>query len=249
MSGAADAPTSGPMAAKAPLGRRDRGALLAAAISGILYVLLGLVVPPDGPPVETASAAQIREFLAEHQSARRLGALVGAVAIPTVLVFTVSLARLVRSRLPDSMLPELITGGGILIAVLHWVLAATASMTLVQVLDGTDLATVDDMTLRGWYGLSNLTHFLFDLGMAAIALVMIAFSIAALRVRLIPRWVCWLGLAFGICGALGTVGVAVAWKPLAVLWFGGLYGWMLWTLMVGLVLGLRWRQVRRNPAV
>jgi hypothetical protein len=43
--------------------------------------------------------------------------------------------------------------------------------------------------------------------------------------------------------------VAVAWKPLAVLWFGGFYGWVVWTLMLSLVLGMRWRQARRNPAV
>lgn len=249
MSRSIDSPTPGSVAPKAPFGLPDRGALLAGAISAILYVVLSLVVPPDGPPVETASAAQIRVFLADHHAALRLGALVGAVAIPTVLVFTASLARLVRSRQHGSMLPDLVTGGGILIAALHWLLAATASMTLVQVLDGTDLSAVDDTTLRGWYGLTNMTHFLFDLGMAAIALVMIAFSIAALRVGLLPRWLCWLGLAFGISGALGTAGVAVAWKPLAVLWFGGFYGWVLWTLMLGLVLGLRWRQVRRNPVV
>ena len=77
------------------------------------------------------TAAQIRVFLGEHHAALRLGALAGAAAIPIVLVFTVSLARLVRSRQPGSMLPELITGGGILIAALHWLLAATASMTLV----------------------------------------------------------------------------------------------------------------------
>jgi uncharacterized protein DUF4386 len=249
MSRSIDAPTSGSVAAKQPTGPRDRGALLAAAISGILYFILGWVIPPDGPPVETASAAQIRVFLAENHSVLRLGALVGAMAIPTMLVFTVSLARLLRSRLPGSMPPELITGGGILIAALHWLLAGTASMTLVQVLDGTDLAAVDDTTLQGWYGLANQTHFLFDLGMAAIALVMLAFSIAALRVGLLPRWLCWLGLAFGASGAVGTAGVAVAWKPLAWAWFGGFYGWVLWTLMLGLVLGLRWRQVRRNPEV
>jgi hypothetical protein len=77
---------------------------------------------------------------------------------------------------------------------------------------------------------------------------MIAFSVAALRLGL-PRWLGWVGLAFGISGALGAAGVAVAWKPLALLWFGGFYGWVLWTLMVGLVMGLRWRQVRRHPAV
>jgi hypothetical protein len=120
-------------------------------------------------------------------------------------------------------------------------------MTLVQVLDGTDLATVDDETLQGWYGLSNLSHFLFDLGMAPVALVMVAASLAALRAALLPRWLGWLGLAFGAAGALGTAGVAIAWKPLALPWFGGLVGWVLWTLLVGMTLGLRWRRGKAAP--
>jgi hypothetical protein len=226
----------------------DRGALLAAAVTGIAYFLLGLVTPPDGPPVETATAAQIRAFLVDNSAALRIGALVGTLAIPTVLVFTAALARLVRTRLPGSMHGDLIIAGGVLVAALHWLVAATASMTLVQDLDGTDLTTVDDTILRGWYGLTNLSHFLFDLGMAPIVLVMVAFSIAALRTGLVPRWLCWLGLAVGTAGALGTAGLTVAWKPLALPWFGGLFGWMLWTLMVGLVLGLRRYRMSRNSA-
>jgi hypothetical protein len=243
-----DAQTSTAAADQRLRGPQERAALLAAAISGITYFLLGLITPPDGPPVETATAAQIRVFLIENNAGLRIGALVGALAIPTVLVFTAALARLVRSRLPGSMPADLIIAGGVLVAALHWLVAATASMTLVQDLDGTDLATVDDATLRGWYGLTNLSHFFFDLGMAPIVLVMVTFSIAALRAGLLPRWLCWLGLAGSVAGVIGTAGLALAWKPLALPWFGGLFGWMLWTLMVGLVLGLRRRRMSRTPA-
>ena len=38
----------------------SRGALLAILISGILYGLVAFVPQVDGPPVETATAAQIR---------------------------------------------------------------------------------------------------------------------------------------------------------------------------------------------
>jgi hypothetical protein len=224
----------------------EHGVLLAGAISGIFYFVVAWARPPDGPGVETATAAEIRAFLSENGTALRLGALVGALAIPTVLVFTVCVARLVRRRLPGSVLADLITAGGVLIAVLHWLVAATAGMTLVQALDGTDLATVDDATLRSWYGLANLSHFLFDLGLAPVALVMVASSVAGLRAGFLPRWLSWLGLAFGTAGALGTAGVAIAWKPLALPWFGGLAGWVLWTLLVGVTLGLRWRRLRRR---
>jgi hypothetical protein len=85
--------------------------------------------------------------------------------------------------------------------------------------------------------------------MAPIALVMLAFSVAALRGALLPRWLGRLGLAFGLSGAVGTVGVAVAWKPLAVPWFGGLFGWVLWTLLVGVALGLRLRRLTPKPGL
>jgi hypothetical protein len=103
-----------PAPAAEPVGRStsERAVLLAAAISGILYFVLAWARPPDGPAVETATAAQIRVFLVENLTSLRLGAFVAVLAIPTVLVFTVSLARLVRIRMPGSVLADLITGGG-----------------------------------------------------------------------------------------------------------------------------------------
>ena len=103
----------------------------------------------DGPPVETASADQIRSFLTlNNTSGLRASATAGALAIPLILIFTVSLARLIRSRSAGSPLADLVVGGGVLVAVWHWLVVAVASTTLVQALDGTRLATVDDATLR-----------------------------------------------------------------------------------------------------
>jgi Domain of unknown function (DUF4386) len=227
-------------------GPSDRATLLAAAISGLLYVLLVFVPQVDGPPVETASADQIRSFLTEHDTGLRASATAGALGIALVLVFTVSLARLIRGQSIGSPLADLVVGGGVLVAVWHWLMVAGASMTLVQTLDGTDLATVDDATLRSWYGMSNLTHFFGDLGMVAMATVMTATSIAVLRTGLFPRWQGWLGLILGIGGAVGTIGITIAWGPLANAWFVGIFGWFLWTLVLAVTCGLRLRPRSRR---
>jgi len=224
----------------------DRGAHLAAAISGLLYVLLVFVPQVDGPPVETASAGQIRSFLADNVTGLRASATAGALAIPLVLVFTVSLARLIRRRSAGSPLADLVVVGGALVALWHWVVVAGASMTLVQTLDGTDLATVDDATLRGWYGLTNFTHLFADLGMVAMATVMAATSLAALRTGLFPRWVSWLGLVIATGGAIGTVGITIAWGPLSNVWFVGIFGWWAWSLILAVTCGLRLRSSARS---
>lgn len=227
----------------------DRSALLAAVISGLLYVVVAFVPQVDGPPVETASADQIRSFLAEHDSGLRILALAAALAIPLVLVFITALARLIRGRIPGSQLADLVVAGGVLVAIWHWVVVAGTSTTLVQELDGYDLARVDDATLRGWYGLSNFTHFFADLAMLGIATVMAAASIAALRTGLFARWLGWLGLVFATGGVVGTIGITLAWKPLAVVWFLGIFGWWLWVLIVAVTCGVRFRRRDARAAI
>jgi hypothetical protein len=226
--------------------RSDRSVLLAAAISGTLYALGALVTQVDGPPVETATAAQIRAFLAEHETGLRIAATAGALAIPLVLIFTVSLARLIRNRQPSSPLADLVIGGGVLVAIWHWLVVAGTSTTLVQSLDGTNLATVDDATLRGWYGLSNFTHLFADLGMPAIATVMAATSITALRTGLFARWLGWLGLFLATGGAIGTIGITIASPALATAWFLGIFGWWPWALTIAVTCGLRLRRRTRR---
>jgi hypothetical protein len=223
-----------------------RGALVAAAVSGVLYAAGAFVPQVDGPPVETATADQIRTFLSDNDTAIRVAAAGSALAMVLILVFTVSLARLIRLREPGSAFADLVLGGGILVALWHWVMVAGTSSTLVQELDGTDLATVDDATLRGWYGLTNFAHLFGDLGMIGMVAVVGGASVAALRSGLVARWTAWLGLVITTCGLLGTLGITLAASALSNFWFGGIFGWFLWILVVGLTCA---RRAMRSRAV
>ena len=225
---------------------QDRGTLFAIAISGLLYVLLVFVPQVDGPPVETASTDQIRTFLENNTSGLSAMATAGGLAIPLVLIFTASIARLIRGRMPGSQLADLVVGGGVLVAIWHWLVVAVASTTLVQALDGTKLSSVDDATLRGWYGLLNFSHIFADLGMAAMATVMAATSIAALRTGLFSRWFGWLGLIFATGGAIGTIAITMAWGGLSNVWFIGIFGWWIWSVTITITCGLRLRRRTRS---
>ena len=218
---------------------RDRGLLAVAAVSGLLYVALIFVPQVDGPSVETATAGQIRAFLKAHDTGIRMTATAGALSIPLVLVFSASLARMIRRRRDDTPLADVVVAAGVLVAMWHWVVVAASWMTLVQVLDGHDLSNVNDATLVGWYGLSNFAHLFADLGMCGIATLIAATSIASLRTGLFPRWLGWLGLVIAAGGGVGTVGITLAWIPLADVWFVGIFGWVVWTFLVAATCGMR----------
>jgi hypothetical protein len=83
------------------------------------------------------------------------------------------------------------------------------------------------------------------LRMTFIALLVGAFSAAALRARFVARWVGWVGLAVAVSATPGTVGVALNSGILYGFWFGGLFGWVLWYPVVGVALALRARSARR----
>ena len=227
--------------------RRLRAAIVA---SGLAYAVGALAAPQvDGPPVETATATQIRGFLGANDTALRASALGTVAAAVLATVFAAALAALVRRRLTGSAYPELILAGGVLIAVWHWVTAAVTGTTLVQSLDGTDLAAVDDATLRSWYAAGNIAHLFGDFSMIGIGITMGTASLAALRIRFVPRWIAIVGLVAAACGLLGMAGLAVAWLPLADVWFGGIFGWFAWVLAVSVAIGLRLVRERRRAPV
>jgi hypothetical protein len=236
--------TSGPPA-RAPL-PGPRGALAASAVSGLLLFLLGLVAtPPDGPAVGTATADQIREFVRENDLALRLAVTAGLLVVAALVVFVGALAARIRAAAPGSPLVAAVSGAGLLVAVVQLLdVAAVGTPRLLPGLIGTSLTEVDDATLRGWYSLAGFTHFLGDLQMAPIAVVLVAFSIAALRLRLLPRWLGWAGAVLGAAAALGAVGITLDCSQLYPLWFVGLFGWWLWGLAIGVTSALRWRRAR-----
>ena len=226
----------------------DRRALAAVSLTGIVYFALAWLPQVEGPPVETASADEIRGFIADRAGGLELHATTDALAIPLVLVLTVSLARLVRARTPGSPLADLVAGGGVLLAVWHWVVMASSSSMLIQVLDGTSLATVDDATVRSWYAMVHFAELFADVGVVVMATVMGAASLAALGNGLLPRWLSWAGIAFAVGGLVGVVGVTMAVQAVSNAWFIGAFGWFLWVLAVAVTCGLRARRTASGRA-
>ncbi|GAA2683697.1 hypothetical protein Apa02nite_000430 [Actinoplanes palleronii] len=81
-----------------------------------------------------------------------------------------------------------------------------------------------------------------DFPMVFIAVLTGAFSLVAWRTRIVPRWVSVLGAVVAAAAALGTAGVTLNSGVLYGFWFGGLYGWVLWIPITGIVLAVRTRR-------
>jgi hypothetical protein len=223
-----------------------RGAAITAAVAGPLILVISFAQPPEGPDVTTATAEQVRAWAASQATALRIGALGGMLALAALLVITAALTRVLRDALPGSLAAALFAGAGYLLAgSLFLTTTANAMPAVLPDLIGAQLTTVDDYVLRGWYGLTGFTHLLGDFQMAFIALLIGVFSLAALRTRVLPRWIAWLGVAVAVSAALGTAGVTLNSGPLYGFWFGGLFGWVLWYPVVGITLALRTRTNRR----
>ncbi|MGK5683522.1 hypothetical protein [Actinoplanes sp. URMC 104] len=220
----------------------DRRPCLAAAVSGILFFLGAWLVPAEGPSPATATAAQIRDHVAANDVALRVGAAAELAGVVLFVVFVAAVAQLIRNRRPASLLAGLFLAGGLLLAV-HYLLMAVVDgmLRLLPGLIGVRLDEIDDATLRGWYALGGVTHFLGDLAMAPTALVLAAAALAAF----LPRWLTWATALVAASAVIGTVGIVTAWSALYPFWFGGQFGWALWIVTVAVVCAVRARRLRR----
>ncbi len=104
---------------------------------------------------------------------------------------------------------------------------------------------MDDGILQGWYALNGFTHFMGDLALVPMVLLIAAFSLAALRGGLLPKWLAWVGLVITGAGVLGMVGILAEVSGLYAFWFAGLFGYFLWILAVSVTCLNRLRRSRQ----
>ena len=216
---------------------------LSAAGAALVYVAMLFATQPEGPEVETASVDQIRKFYESNATAIQVSALSLAIAGVAIVIFAVALAAQLPSGTGTTQ--QLLVAASVLIAVWHWLTAAVESSTAVQALDGTKLSDVGDDTIRAWYATTNVTHRYGDIAMFAIALFLFTAGAGVLRAGLLPRWIGILGIVAALFGAAGAIGCLIALPALAFAFFGGLFGWALWLLVVAVALLLR----ARKPAI
>lgn len=228
-----------------------RGALAAAGLAGLTYFAAGWVTFPDGPTMATASADQIRAHVAASGGAIQVAAFAGMLGVGAALILVPALVRQVRDRLPGSLLADVVLAAGILVIVYQWLMVTAEGMLRLfpNLLDSVVLAGVDDGTVQGWYGLTGFTHFLGDLAIVPMMLMIAAFSLAARRGHLLPSWLVWVGLIIVGLGCIGAVGIIGEVAALYPLWFAGLFGYFLWILSTSVTFLNRLRRPRQQTVI
>jgi hypothetical protein len=221
-----------------------RGSLAAAGIAGLTYFLSSSGSFPDGPQMSTATAQEIRDHVTASGGAIQGPAFAGMVGIAAALIFVPALARQVRDRLPNSLLADAVLGAGLLVIIYQWLVVVAESLLrfLPDLLDSTDLAQVSDERVQGWYGLIGFTHYMGDLALVPMMMLVGAFSIAALKGKLLPTWQGWLGLVIAAAGAVGMVSILGVIDALYPLWFAGLIGYVIWVLVISITFLIRMRR-------
>ncbi|MET8911348.1 hypothetical protein [Micromonospora sp. NPDC004551] len=210
---------------------------VAAGASLALFALMFGTWTPESPEVGRTDAAGIRAWAADAASTLQLNAFAGVLSVVALLVLTAALANLVRQAVPNSVLGGItLLGGGLLAAINTLV----TGFTLLWVLP--DLATLDDATVQTWYATAHVGQMLGEVAVVAQSLLMGAFSLAALRGRIVARWLCWLGIVLAVTGLSSVAGVVVPSPVFQTTWLVGLYGWVLWPLLASITFAVRLRR-------
>jgi hypothetical protein len=222
-------------------GIERRTAAVTAAAAAVTFAagLLGVSVePPD-----TITAATLRDLFADRETTFALSAVGGGVGAVALLVLVAGLCRLVRRRDPDAgMLPDVAALAAAVVAVdgLLW-----AGVHLIPVVKDTAAAT--DAEILGWWSFTGFAEAMGDLGTLPRGLLLVTVSLAALRPRVLPRWLAWFGVVIGTAALVSPVGLVTGWTPFGVLFMSGLFGFLVWPLAVAVSLAWSARR-RRTPA-
>jgi hypothetical protein len=224
----------------------DRGTLLVIGVLGAVAFFAGFFFPPpDSPRVGQASAAEVRRWVADHSGSLHAAATALVLAAVCFVVVSSGLSALVRRRLEGSMVAELLVASATVVAVL--LTLDTAAQTMGRILPSlldTNLADVSDPVVVAWLAIGGFTHFLGDLQMAFIAVLLASGSLATLRLHLVNRWLCYVGLALAGCAGLGALGITLSVRALYPLWFVGIYGFYFSLLVLAASAMLAWRRLR-----
>ncbi len=171
------------------------------ALTGLMLfvVSLGTFTPESSPAPGDATAAEIRRFAADNAGTLKLNLVTGLIGIALFAVFVAALAQLARNRRPRTIVPGVLLLCG---AVSMVELALNTAVRSIFVFPH-EIASVSDSTVVAWYDLSGVEEWFASMVTAGPRMVLIvAFSVFALRTRLMARWVCWSGLAVAAFGLI-----------------------------------------------
>jgi hypothetical protein len=221
----------------------SRATLGRTALTGLLLFLvsLGTMTPEGTPSPGDATAAQIRAFVADNDAIIRLNTLTALVSVGLFAFFVVGLAQLVGQARKDSPVPGVILICGAVATAQTLLLVAAASIFAFP----HEVEGLADSDIVNLFTLTAVTEWFAGLTLASVCMLLVgAFSYAALRGRIVARWVSWFGLTLAALEAVKVADIGLPGEVPSGTFLIVIFGWWLWPLFLGGALGVRWLRTR-----
>jgi hypothetical protein len=210
---------------------RDRRTLAATAATALVLFASLWVEAPEAPE-PGASASRIRSYLETNLDQIGLAVTAATVGFGAMLLLTVALWRLASAQGAGrgaAAVTLLLTG-----AMTSLWLGFTASVDAIPLVAANDdgkLSAYSDQTLLTLDFMDRLGETFGDISTVSRGLFLVSIGLLVVRHRVLPRWTGYFALVVGVVSLVGIVGSAFG--PLAAAWLVGLFGFVLWVLVVG----------------
>jgi hypothetical protein len=158
-----------------------------ALLAGVVFVVLtvlGFVIAGE-PPAANDSGEEVVEYFTDKDDLVLIGCVLEGLAGLAVLVFGSSVSRVMR-RDDDGILPTLIVAASAVLAAGVGVDAALR-IALVDVADDLEPSSIQTMNAI-W------SNFFFPMVIGMSGLIL-AIALSAMRTRIVPVWMAWIGVA------------------------------------------------------
>jgi hypothetical protein len=220
-------------------GRRTRDGATALGALAALLVVVSLFFEGPAELVRGRSGAAVRSYYQENADAIELLVLAESLATLGMLLLAVALTVLAHRAGASPLVTALTAIAGGLTVLWLWMQAAVDMVPLVMLDDDGAMAEYDDRTLLAVDLVGRIGETFGDVATVPRGLFVGAVSLAALQTRFLPRWLGWIGMVIAAASLVGVLGVALFFMPGIAAWFAGLFGFVLWTAALGVVMGLR----------
>lgn len=167
---------------------RRTGAAALAPLTGALFVVLTVVsfILGGEPPDADDRVRKVVEYWVDHDAANMIGAVMEGLAAVSLLFFAATLRRALRREEDDAGILSVVAMGGGIVA------AAGIGVDAAIRFAAADLAgDVDPVVIQTLNAMWSDFFFPMAIGFATLIL---AVGLSALRTRVIPVWLAWIGL-------------------------------------------------------
>ena len=189
------------------------------ALCGIVAAVLiplSIIVISGNTPNEHASAAKVISFYRAHETANKLAAVLVLLAAVLLVLFAAQLRTVLQGDQPGAGVLTLAAWSGLLLTGSTAAVAAAIHLALVNAAHYRLAAPAQSLNV--------LDNYIFVAIVGGIAVFGLATGFATLQRPVLPRWLGWAAIVFGVLALLGPIGVL------------GLLLALIWIIVVGIMI-------------